>query len=186
MARFINALLLCGSVAVAASAIAHGNSDDLATLPVINGHVTPGQFRALSSSLSLKSCIAPQCKALQSLVLSYDRLRRFYTPNTMARSDNPPSLVRPRLPVQEKISDDVGQRPAIANDLVIIARDVPEWSTEMLTIEITTLTDASGQTVRRVIEAIPKTPALAGVVKAARARCDMIGEEGCKAIYTAE
>ena len=104
----------------------------------------------------------------------------------MARSENnPPPRKRPRLPVQDAISTDASQGATILGDLVIIGRDVPDWSTEMLTIEIATLTDASGQTVRRVIDTIPKTPALAGIVDAARARCEVNREHGCNAIEDA-
>ena len=185
MARFINIVLLCGITAVPAAASAQVSQADAASFPVINGHVTPGEFRALSFSSALKRCADPRCIVLRSLVSSYDKLRRYYTPNTMARSeDNPPATQRPRLAVQDAVLNDARQLTTIAGDLVVIGRDIPEWSSEMLTIEIAILTDPSGQTVHHVIEAIPRTPALAGVITAARERCETNGERGCKAIMT--
>lgn len=186
MAQFIKALALYGGIAIYTSALAQGNPVDLPNLPVINGHVTPDQFQVLSSNQSLRNCAEPQCAALRSLLSSYDQLRRFYTPNTMARSeDNPPATARSRLPVQEALRVNPNRLGVISSDLVIIARDVPQWSSELLTIEIATLADPSGQTVHQVIRAIPKVPALIGVVHVAHERCEANGEQGCKAIQNA-
>ena len=183
MARFVNALLLCSGFVVSASGPAQAGSVDPGSLPIINGHVTLEEFRTLSRSAAVRDCTDTRCKTLRSLLSSYDKLRRFYTPNTMSRSeDNPPPTKRPRLPIQDLISDDVGQQAIIFDDLVIIGRDITDWSSELLTIEIATLTDKSGQTARRVIAAIPKTPALSGVVKAALERCETNAEQGCRAL----
>lgn len=183
MARFIRAILICGSLTFASGALAQESSASPASLPVISGHVTPDQFRALASDPVLERCADMQCVTLRALLSSYDDLRRFYTPNTMARSaGNEPAMVRPRLPIQNTAETDPAQRDQISGYLVVISRDVPEWSSELLTIEIATLVDPSGKTSARVVAAIPDIPALDGVVEEARGRCKANRERGCKSI----
>lgn len=183
MVRFANLVVLAGILIVAGCAMAPVGHADATKIPVINGRVTLDQFDGLVVNPSLKDCRSNRCVTLRSLVHSYDTLQRFYTPNSMAQTKpaRQPST-RPVLPIQTLLLAQPALHHTATVQLVTIAQGVPEWTHELLTIEIATLISQDGRAVRAVMKSVPKTTALAGITTTARQLCVAHHEPHCAMI----
>ncbi len=163
-------------------AVLAGDAPSYRQLPVINGRVTLDEYEELPYNQALQRCTALDCRALKSLVRSFDFLGRRYFPNTMA-TIGPPQLPRGPVPIVRDVARHPQLRGPSCKLLTVLAKDYFDWSVGLLTVELASLiSKGDRQCVKRVVMALPKNKETRELIENAQEGCVAQHEPNCSAI----
>ncbi len=183
MARFGRGLAaLCLGLTFLQHAARAADAPSYRQLPVINGRVTLDEYEELPYNQALQRCDELDCRALKSLVRSFDFLGRRYFPNTMA-TIGPPQLPRGPVPIVRDIARHAQLRAPACKLLAVLAKDYFDWSVGLLTVQLASLISKGHRPcLQRVVMALPTNKETRKLIENAQEGCVAQHEPNCSAI----
>ena len=159
-----------------------GDAPSYRQLPVINGQATLDEYEELPYNQTLEKCTALDCRALKSLVRSFDFLGRRYFPNTMA-TIGPPQLPRGPVPIVRDVARHPELRAPSCKLLTILAKNYFDWSVGLLTVELASLISSGHRhCLKETVSALPQNKETRHMVEYAQELCAVRHEPNCSAI----
>lgn len=183
MARFGRGLaLVCLGLSFLQPAILADGAASPGGLPVINGTVNSSQWEALPYDPTLRRCVSVDCRALKSILHSFDILGSFYLPNTMARTTPPPRQHGP-IPIVSDVTRHPDLRRPSCKLLTVLAKNYFDWSVGLLTVELASLISRGHrQCLTEVISAFPQNKETRELVENAQEDCVVRHEPNCSTV----